>query len=60
MKSLPAQTVEILRLRFYRDHSIEDIAQILDIGLSAAKMRLYRSLRQTESLIPDQEQRLFA
>lgn len=43
---LPRQAREILLLRFYHDLSLEEIAQILDIGLSAAKMRLYRALKQ--------------
>lgn len=37
---------EVLLLRFFQDCSLEDIAQRLDIGLSAAKMRLYRALEQ--------------
>lgn len=49
LRALPAQAAEILSLRFYADLGIEDIAQILGIGLSAAKMRLYRSLRQAET-----------
>lgn len=37
---------EVLLLRFFQDCSLEDIAQRLDIGLSATKMRLYRALEQ--------------
>ena len=37
---------EVLLLRFFQDCSLEDIAQRLDISLSAAKMRLYRALEQ--------------
>ncbi|MGD1983977.1 MAG: sigma factor-like helix-turn-helix DNA-binding protein [Chromatiaceae bacterium] len=36
-------------LRFYRELSLEDIARTLGIGLSAAKMRLYRALAQFEA-----------
>jgi len=37
---------EVLLLRFYRECSLEEIAATLAISLSAAKMRLYRSLDQ--------------
>jgi RNA polymerase sigma-70 factor (ECF subfamily) len=37
---------EVLLLRFFQDCSLEDIASTLAISLSAAKMRLYRSLEQ--------------
>jgi len=38
-------TREVLELRFFRDYSLQEIATHLDIGLSAAKMRLYRALK---------------
>ena len=60
LDAMPTQASEILRLRFYVDLSIESIAQRLGIGLSAAKMRLYRSLRQAESLLKDEDRRLCA
>jgi len=37
---------EVLELRFFQDCSLEEIATTLAISLSAAKMRLYRSLDQ--------------
>ena len=37
---------EVLLLRFYQECSLEEIAATLAISLSAAKMRLYRSLEQ--------------
>jgi len=37
---------EVLVLRFFQECSLEDIAATLMISLSAAKMRLYRSLDQ--------------
>ncbi len=58
LKSLPTQAAEILSLRFFYECSMEDIAQILGIGLSAAKMRLYRSLHLAESLFPETTPRL--
>lgn len=37
---------QVLRLRFFEDRSLEEIAAVLTISLSAAKMRLYRALEQ--------------
>ncbi len=37
---------EVLLLRFFQECSLEEIATTLAISLSAAKMRLYRSLEQ--------------
>lgn len=37
---------DVLRLRFHGDKSLEDISRVLDISLSATKMRLYRALDQ--------------
>ena len=42
--SLPANAREVLGLRFYGDYSLEEIARILGISLSAAKARLYRAI----------------
>jgi RNA polymerase sigma-70 factor (ECF subfamily) len=44
MSALDARDREMLVLRFDADLSLDDIAQTLGIGLSAAKMRLYRAL----------------
>jgi RNA polymerase sigma-70 factor (ECF subfamily) len=44
LEKLPYQAREILNLRFVQDLSLDDIAQTLGIGLSAAKMRLYRAI----------------
>ncbi|MDH3527067.1 MAG: RNA polymerase sigma factor [Gammaproteobacteria bacterium] len=37
---------QVLRLRFFEDRTLEEIAAVLAISLSAAKMRLYRALDQ--------------
>ena len=37
---------EVLLLRFFQEQSLEEIAATLAVSLSAAKMRLYRSLEQ--------------
>jgi RNA polymerase sigma-70 factor (ECF subfamily) len=50
---LPSKSRDVLMLRFYRDLSLEDIAVTLDVGLSAAKMRLYRAMAQFKAKCPD-------
>lgn len=49
LANLPARARDVLMLRFYGDLSLEEIADTLDIGLSAAKMRLYRAMSQFEA-----------
>ena len=44
LRSLPAQTRQVLYLRFFEELSLEQIAGSLHISLAAAKMRLYRAL----------------
>ena len=41
---------EVLSLRFFEDCSLEQIAQQLEIKLSAAKARLYRALAQFKAM----------
>ena len=60
LNSLPVQSSEILSLRFYTELCMEEIAQLLGIGLSAAKMRLNRSLRQAEAQYLSWDRRLCA
>ena len=43
LNEMPAQTGHILKMRYYMELSLEEIAHNLGIGLSAAKMRLYRA-----------------
>ncbi len=47
---MSAQHSEILRLRFYLELSLKQIAKILDLSLSATKARLYRSLEKFQDL----------
>lgn len=49
LSDLPGQARDVLMLRFYGDLPLEDVAKTLGIGLSAAKMRLYRALAQFEA-----------
>jgi RNA polymerase sigma-70 factor (ECF subfamily) len=46
LEQVSRQAQEVLRLRFFEDCSLEEIAAALAISLSAAKMRLYRALDQ--------------
>lgn len=44
---------EILLLRFDDDLSLEEIAQVMRLGLSATKMRLYRSMQRFKRIYTD-------
>jgi RNA polymerase sigma-70 factor (ECF subfamily) len=44
MKDLPGDMLEVLQLRFFEDKDFKEIAFILDITESGAKMRTYRAL----------------
>lgn len=43
-KELPTEMLEVLELRFFEDKDFKEIAFILDITESGAKMRTYRAL----------------
>lgn len=44
LKDLPTDMLEVLQLRFFEDKDFREIAFILDITESGAKMRTYRAL----------------
>jgi RNA polymerase sigma-70 factor (ECF subfamily) len=44
---------EILLLRFDEDLTLEEIADVMGLGLSAAKMRLYRSMQRFRRIYTD-------
>lgn len=44
LKELPTDMLEVLELRFFEDKNFKEIAFILDITESGAKMRTYRAL----------------
>lgn len=44
MKDLPTDMLQVLELRFFEDKGFREIAYILDITESGAKMRAYRAL----------------
>ncbi len=50
LKKMNVEQNEILRLRFYLELSLKQIAENLGLSLSAAKARLYRSLEKFQQL----------
>jgi RNA polymerase sigma-70 factor, ECF subfamily len=44
LRELPTEMLEVLELRFFEDKDFKEIAFILDISESGAKMRTYRAL----------------
>src|SRR5258706_13110777 len=46
MKDLPPDMLDVLQLRFFEEKEFKEIAFILDISESSAKMRTYRALDQ--------------
>lgn len=48
--SLSDKSRQVLKLRFFADRSLEEIARILSISLSATKARLYRAIEQLTKL----------
>ena len=46
MKGLSAEMLEVLQLRFFEEKDFKEVAFILDISESSAKMRTYRALDQ--------------
>lgn len=55
IQKLPLLQQEAVVLRYYQDLSFEDIAEILDITLSAAKMRVYRGLEKLAGLLQKED-----
>lgn len=50
MKELPAEMLDVLHLRFFEDKDFKEIAFILEITESGAKMRTYRALDKLRKL----------
>ena len=53
LKELSPADREILTLRFVADLSLSEIAETMELGLSAAKMRLYRAMDRLQELAID-------
>jgi RNA polymerase sigma-70 factor (ECF subfamily) len=52
---LNAEDREVIVLRYFDERSLEDIAEIAGITLSAAKMRLYRGLEKMKTILEKRE-----
>lgn len=55
LQRLPLEQREALLLRFFQDVSFEDIAVILGVGVSCAKMRVRRGLVAMRGMMPGRE-----
>jgi RNA polymerase sigma-70 factor, ECF subfamily len=51
LNKLPLTIREAVILKYYQDLSFEDVAEILKISLSGAKMRVYRGLEKLKKLM---------
>jgi RNA polymerase sigma-70 factor (ECF subfamily) len=60
LSGLPQRDREVLVLRYFLELTLREINNYLDIGLSATKMRLYRSLELFESVMQKQERLLLS
>jgi RNA polymerase sigma-70 factor (ECF subfamily) len=56
IQTLPDRQREAVVLRYYQDLAFKDIANILDISLSTAKMRVYRGLEKLADLLKLEEE----
>lgn len=50
LQQLKNEEVELINMRFFEDRSFKEIADILNIGESACKMKLYRILEKIKKL----------
>ena len=50
LAALPENAKQVLNLRFFGDYSLEEIARLLGLTLSAAKARLYRAIEQLKNI----------
>jgi len=55
MCQLPPDLGEALALRFFQDMSFEEMARILGVSQSAAKMRVYRGLEKMVDILEGEE-----
>lgn len=51
LMALPEDMREAVILRFIQDHSFEEVALIMGVSLSAAKMRVYRGLERLREIM---------
>ena len=51
LKTLPEEQKEAIMLKYYQGLMFEDVAEIMGISLSAAKMRVYRGLEKLRTMM---------
>jgi RNA polymerase sigma-70 factor, ECF subfamily len=56
LQKLPKDLREALVLKFYQDLAFDQVAEILGISLSAAKMRVYRGLEKMRVMVEEEEE----
>lgn len=54
LELLPIETREILILRYRHERSIQEVAEVFEISLSAAKMRIKRGLEALQKLLEEE------
>jgi len=52
---LPLEFREPLVLRYIQELSFQDVARVLGIGVSLAKMRVYRGLEKMKTLMAEED-----
>jgi len=55
MAGLPQRDRDVLMLRFYLDLSLQEMSSYMSLGLSATKMRLYRSLELFDAFMQKEQ-----
>ena len=53
---LEEEVQNIIKLRFYEDMSLKEIAQIMEMNLNTVKAKLYRGLKALKVVIQEVEQ----
>jgi RNA polymerase sigma-70 factor (ECF subfamily) len=57
LQRIPREEAELLRMRFYEDHSQREIAEITGTPLGTVKMRMVQALERLRSLMDEEEER---
>lgn len=51
LDELPEKDLRLLELKYFEQCSFEEISELMEVGLSAIKMRLYRLLQRLKTLL---------
>ena len=55
LETLPFESREAVMLRFHEDMPVKDVAKVLGISVSGAKMRIHRALLKLRLILSDWE-----